>query len=74
MRYCSILEMRKLTENMTKILEVPICSCKHIDSAQIPRQSSKSGYLRQKKLKISVCVFCEVVISSKLSAPAHCCP
>lgn len=74
MRYCSILEMWKLAEIMTKILEVPICSCKPTDSAQIPRQSSKSSYLRQKKLKKSVCVGCEVATSSKPNAPAECCP
>lgn len=68
MRYCSILEMWKLTEIMTKILEVPICSCKCTDNAQVPRQSSKSSYLRQKKLKISVCVCCEAATSSKPNA------
>lgn len=46
MRFCSILEMCKLTEITTKILEVPICSCKRTDSAPNTQASSRSGYLK----------------------------
>lgn len=46
MRFCSILEMCKLTEITTEILEVPICSCKCTDSAPNTQASSRSGYLK----------------------------